>query len=99
MDRECAVPPDHPALPGHFPGNPIVPGVLLLEMIETTLRDAGLRVVGCPRAKFLAPVAAETPLSISVTVTADALAQFVIDAGSRRAVVGTMRCTSGSAEA
>lgn len=30
---EFAVEPTHPALPGHFPGNPIVPGVLLLDHV------------------------------------------------------------------
>jgi 3-hydroxymyristoyl/3-hydroxydecanoyl-(acyl carrier protein) dehydratase len=32
---EFAVPSGHPALPGHFPGRPIVPGVLLLDHVLT----------------------------------------------------------------
>ena len=30
---QFAVPKNHPALPGHFPGRPIVPGVLLLDQV------------------------------------------------------------------
>ncbi|WP_206664647.1 3-hydroxyacyl-ACP dehydratase FabZ family protein [Dankookia rubra] len=47
------IPADHPALPGHFPGRPIVPGVLLLDAV---MQAAGLGQGLLRRAKFLAPV-------------------------------------------
>jgi 3-hydroxymyristoyl/3-hydroxydecanoyl-(acyl carrier protein) dehydratase len=51
---------EHPALAGHFPGEPIVPGVLLLdEMVRAVEADGG--VAGAAgwqigTAKFLKPV-------------------------------------------
>ena len=46
---------DHPALPGHFPGQPVVPGVLILEAVlaELRRRSPHLKVVGARRIKFL----------------------------------------------
>lgn len=50
---------DHPSLPGHFPGQPVVPGVLLLELVldaaETWL-GASLAVRSLPQVKFIAPL-------------------------------------------
>lgn len=30
---------DHPCLAGHFPGNPIVPGAVMLELVATATRE------------------------------------------------------------
>lgn len=50
---------DHPCLPGHFPGRPLVPGVVMLEQVlravqaETGHAAGALRL---PQVKFMAPL-------------------------------------------
>jgi 3-hydroxymyristoyl/3-hydroxydecanoyl-(acyl carrier protein) dehydratase len=52
------IPPSHPALAGHFPGNPVVPGLVLLDHVAAALeRWRGQRVAGLPHVKFLRPLA------------------------------------------
>jgi 3-hydroxyacyl-[acyl-carrier-protein] dehydratase len=51
------VPPEHPCLPGHFPGHPLVPGVVLLEHVAHALRDwRNQRLARVLEVKFLAPL-------------------------------------------
>ena len=50
--------PDHPRLPGHFPGKPIVPGVVLLERVIEAIEAAHgpLPPLRLPQVKFMQPL-------------------------------------------
>ena len=52
------IPPDHPALPGHFPGGPVVPGVVMLDEVLAHIAQEwpDLTVAGFDAVKFAAPV-------------------------------------------
>ena len=58
MNREFRIAPDHPSLPGHFPGNPVVPGVLVLEHVLAAIEAAhgSLPPLRLPQVKFLQPL-------------------------------------------
>lgn len=48
------VPPQHPALAGHFPGNPLVPGVVILRQVIGAAVQLGYAVRAVANVKFSA---------------------------------------------
>jgi len=64
---------DHPSLPGHFPGAPLVPGVLILDEVVSALRDwqKGCELTAIRTVKFLKPLRPEQLFTINLTATAD----------------------------
>ncbi len=58
---------DHPSLTGHFPGHPVVPGVIVLDQVAAVARAHGLGPVAAfPQVKFLAPLGPETAFRIEI---------------------------------
>lgn len=61
---------DHPCFPGHFPGRPLVPGVLMLEHVAHALRCWRQQRVGrVVEAKFLAPLLPDEEAVIALEET------------------------------
>jgi len=60
---------DHACLVGHFPGNPVVPGVVVLAQIAAAVAQSTppVRVIGIPRAKFLLPLQPGQDLVVALT--------------------------------
>jgi len=69
----------HPSLPGHFPGNPVVPGVVLLDRVAAVLEAAmGGVIARIGAVKFLAPLRPGETAALHVT-HADGRARFHIE--------------------
>lgn len=87
------VPPEHPAFAGHFPGTPILPGVVLLDMaLQTIAASNGITLDQCEisSVKFLSPAGPGDELLIQHTVSASGSVRFDILAGERKIASGSI---------
>lgn len=59
---------DHPSLAGHFPGTPVVPGVVVLDEVRMILerRDPSIFVSGIDQVKFLAPILPGDEITVEI---------------------------------
>ena len=66
---------DHPALAGHFPGNPVAPAALLVQRIAASLAqiDPDLVIHGLTRTRFRHPLKPEQNFQIRLAQSGENL--------------------------
>jgi predicted hotdog family 3-hydroxylacyl-ACP dehydratase/3-hydroxymyristoyl/3-hydroxydecanoyl-(acyl carrier protein) dehydratase len=92
-----SIPSDHPSLRGHFPGQPIVPGVVILDEVISAMaqvRKSSPDLKGIESVKFLAPLMPEEIFAISFMASAEAQAHFQCQAAERVIAQGRVQLTS-----
>lgn len=82
------IPLDHPCFAGHFPGRPIVPGVVLLDAAQSIVEtESALCVRGIAVAKFHSPACPGDELMLDYAFDKGAV-RFEIRCGERKIADG-----------
>lgn len=93
LERSLA--PDHPAAEGHFPGNPIIPGaVLLAEALRAIGEHLGVRFAPCRirSAKFPHAARPGDRVSIEFSGRPEQGIRFVCTVGGATVLSGEVQC-------
>lgn len=87
----------HPSLPGHFPGNPLVPGVLVLDEVVTGAARAfggEMQVRAIPQVKFVTSLRPEQTARVRIEVTSASQLRFTVHHESALIAQGVLTLAS-----
>jgi 3-hydroxymyristoyl/3-hydroxydecanoyl-(acyl carrier protein) dehydratase len=86
------IPADHPAFAGHFPGRPIVPGVVLLDaVLDCLATECGVPAAQISNAKFLSPVGPGEVVELRYESATSGTFRFYLSCAERAVATGVVR--------
>ncbi len=101
IERVITIPADHPCLPGHFPGRPIVPAVIILDAVRAIMEDRHptASLVAIDHCKFQDFVLPDQPFKVRLTVSDGSIFDFTCRAADDDRLLAKGRFRIGSFEA
>ncbi len=95
-EQRIDFPQVHPCYAGHFPGQPIVPGVLLLERVMAFAQSqlaSPLKNFSLVNVKFLAPVLPGAKLCVNLITNHPAEYKFTVQLLGEGGAADTLACS------
>lgn len=79
IERVVAIPAEHPCLPGHFPGKPIVPAVVILDEVRAfiAMANPNQQLIVIDHCKFQDFVLSDQPFKIGLTIKGEVVIDFI----------------------
>ena len=99
MHFSVEIPPDHPALPGHFPGMPVVPAVVLIEHLAFQLKQlVGVSVSSVKQLRLLDPVQPGQSVEVAVSEKGGESWRLTCSVGDKTVAKGVLSSRKGEPE-
>lgn len=97
FETRRAIAAGHPALAGHFPGNPIVPGTLILDEVLRAVEawQGQVRVTRVVSAKFMAVLKPDQCFTIKLNERGDSGIEFECTLDGRTLASGQLAIEPG----
>lgn len=99
LNASFVIPATHLSLAGHFPGNPIAPGVVTLDHVVNgliaQLQDA--RLDALPQVKFKRPLLPDVEVTVTYKAKTETLYLFSCASAESVIVTGQIRLVIGEA--
>lgn len=96
MEMTFTISPDHPSLDGHFPGNPVVPGVVILDEVINIAKSLkpGFTIAAIPTVKFIHPLLPGQAVNVEVNEKSETTISFNCTHNDIKLVTGQLTLKS-----